>query len=348
MTDFAIDAAWLESEWGIVAPLAVDYMKPEFRKNFALAMDAQPTMVTNPSAGIPAWLTSFIDPDIIRVFQAPNMGAQILTERKTGDWLTETAVFPMVENTGEVSSYGDYNQNGRSDVNTQFENRQSYLFQTFIEYGDREVERAGLMKLNLVSEKQMAAAKTLDKFADYTYHFGVAGLACYGILNDPSLSAALTPTTKAAGGVKWVNNGQVVATAQEIYADFQMLFGQLTATTFGDINQNTRFKLVFPNAVAAALTAVNSFGITIRAFIKESFPNVEFISDPRYATTAGNVVQLIAEEVNGVQVGYCAFNEKMRDHRIVPDTSSMRQKKTGGTFGAIIRAPLGIAQMIGV
>ncbi len=347
-SQFAADAAWLEQEWGIVSPFAADYLPQEFRRNFSLALDAQPTLVTSPNSGIPSFFTQFVDPEVIRVVQTPNKGATILGEEKKGDWTTQTAWFPMVENTGEVSSYGDFNENGRSDVNMQFESRQSYLFQTILEYGDLEVDRAGEAKLNLVSEKQMSAAKTLDKFQDYTYHFGVAGLENYGLLNDPGLPAALTPGTKAAGGVKWVNNGQIVAAAAEVYADFQTLFSQLTANTFGAIDENTAFTFVLPNSVNAALTAVNQYGITVRAFIAETFPNVEYVTDPRYATAGGNVIQLWAKTFDGKQTGYCAFNEKMRDHLVVRGTSSYKQKRTGGTFGAIIRYPLAVAQMLGV
>jgi hypothetical protein len=255
-----------------------------------------------------------------------------------------------VENTGEVSSYGDYNTMGRSDVNEQWEQRQAYLFQTIIEYGDLEVERAGAAKLELVSEKQQSAAKTLDKFLDLTYHFGVAGLLNYGVTNDPGLAANLLPTLKAAGNAnKWVFNGAVTATAEEIYKDFQLLFNQLTSVSQGYITADTAMKLVYPNNVAAAFTAINSFGITIKAFIKESFPNIEYVTDPRYSSVAGgNLVQLIASEFDGHKTGYCGFNEKSRDHALVRSLSSYAQKKTGGTWGAIIRYPMAIAGMIGV
>lgn len=345
---FAADAAWLEQDWGIVHPYAQDWMPPELRRNFSLAMDAQPTLVTTPNAGIPFYFTQYIDPEAIRILQTPNKGAEIYGETKTGDWTTQTALFNLIENTGEVSSYGDFNQNGRSDVNTSWESRQSYLFQTVIEYGDLEVDRAGEARLNLVAEKQRSAALTLDKFQDFTYHFGVSGLANYGCLNEPSLPAAMTPTTKAAGGVKWVNSGAVVAQAAEIYADFQMLFNQLTSNTFGYIDMNSSFKLVFPNSVAAAFSAVNQYGITVREFISKTFPNVQYVTDPRYATTSGNVVQLIAESFNGNKTGQCAFNEKMRDHMVVRDISSYKQKRTGGTWGFVLKYPLAVSQLLGV
>jgi hypothetical protein len=40
-------------------------------------------------------------------------------------------------------------------------------------------------------------------------------------LNDPNLGPSLTPAPKAAGGVQWIKNGAIVATANEIYADIQ-------------------------------------------------------------------------------------------------------------------------------
>ena len=342
---FASDLSRLERDWGIVFPYAMDYMPADMR---SLAFDAQPSLITTPNAAIPGFFTQLVDPEVVRILQAPNKGAEILGEQKKGTWVDQTIFIPVVENTGEVSSYGDYNTNGRSDVNEQWEQRQAYLFQTIIEYGDLEVERAGAAKLELVSEKQQAAAKTLDKFLDLTYHNGVSGLLNYGILNDPSLPAALTPGTKQAGGVKWIAAGIVNATAEEIYEDFQSMFNQLASVSQGYITAESSMKLVYPNTVAGALTAINSFGITIKAFIKESFPNIEYVSDPRYATVAGNVIQLIAKEFDGKSTGYCGFNEKSRDHALVRSLSSYAQKKTGGTWGAIVRYPMSFAQMLGV
>ena len=346
---FAADAARLEREWGIVPLMAVDYLPDEFRSDFAMAMDAQPALQTPPNAGVPQWLTAYFSPEVVRVFQTPNKGAEIFPEKKEGTWVMKTAFFPVIENTGEVSSYGDFNDNARSGVNSSFVERDAYLYQTHVEYGDMEVELAGLARLSWVSELNISAAKTLDKFQDYTYHSGVAGLRNYGILNDPSLSPALTPSVKAAGGTKWVTGGQATATPNEVYNDILALFTELVGVqAIGLVDENTKFKLVSPNAVAAGLGAINNFGLTFRKALQDFLPNVEFVTDPRYATPAGNVIQLIATEIDGKDTGYCGFNEKMRDHRLVPATSSIKQKKTAGTWGCIVRYPLAIATMIGV
>jgi hypothetical protein len=336
------DFARLEKEWGIVLPLAMDYMPT------GMAVDAQPTLVTTANGGIPSWMTQYVDPEVVRILQSPNEGANILGETKKGDWTTQTAVFPVAENTGEVSSYGDSNNNGKSDANFDFPQRQSYLYQTIIEYGDLQVARAGEARLNWVSELQTSAAATLDKFTDLTYHNGVSGLQNYGLLNDPSLSAALTPATKAATGVKWINNNAIVATANEVYADIQAIFSLLVVQTQGRVKRTDPMTLAMPPGSEVALTATNTFGVGVEDLIKKNFPNLKVKTSVRYATAGGNLVQLIADKFDGKSTGYCAFNEKLRGHPVVRELSAWKQKQTGGTWGAIIRYPVSFAQMLGV
>ena len=345
---FAQDAAVLSREWGIHFAADVgDWI--DSQAAMQMAMDAQPVFTTAVNGGIPNIFTTFVSPQVVRVLQTPNMGAKIYGEKKEGDWTKDEAIFPVIENEGFVNSYGDFSTSGRSDVNANFVNRQSYFFQTHIEYGDREVDRAGAANLNWISEKQISAAKTLDKFLDYTYHFGVAGLQCYGVLNDPALSAALTPSTKQAGnGNRWIFNGAINAQPTEVFNDLLNLFTQLQLQAPSYITDDTPMALVLPNTVISALYTVNIYGLTAEEQLKKRFPKLEIIQDFRYATAAGNVVQLIAKELDGNQTGYCAFAEKLRDHRLVLAESSMRQKKTSGTWGAVLRYPMGIAQMLGV
>ena len=170
-SDFAI----LERDWGIVMPEAQGYMEPAHKRDFNLAMDAQPQLVTTSSSGIPAFLTTMVDPNVIKVLLAPNKGAQILGEEKKGTWLDDTAIFPMVERVGEVSSEGDLNNNGHAGLNTAWPQRQSYLYQIIVEYGERESERTGLAKLDWVAEQEEAAAVVLGKFQDQTYTWGCRG-----------------------------------------------------------------------------------------------------------------------------------------------------------------------------
>ena len=84
-----------------------------------MAMDAQAVPVTAPNASIPALLTTFIDPEIVRIPFAPLKIATILgDERKKGDWTDLVGIFPVLETTGDVAAYGDFSNNGSSGANT--------------------------------------------------------------------------------------------------------------------------------------------------------------------------------------------------------------------------------------
>ena len=349
-----------EENGAYLSPGVKGYIPDEFRKNYAMAMDALPSLVTDPNGGIPSFLSMFVDPKVFEVLFAPSKAAEILGEVRKGTWLDGTAMFPVVEHTGEVSSYGDYNNNGRAGVNTNFPQRQSYLYQTIKEYGELEIERAGLAKIQWVSEIDQACALVLSKFQNLTYFYGVQGLQNYGLLNDPNLTAAIQPALKAWGNGTnrtWYNGTVVAATANEIFNDIQSLVVSQINQSGGLVDTESEFVLAMSPASEAALTQTNTFAVNVVDLLKKNFPKMRIVSAVQYGAlsatnpqgvAAGNMMQIVAPRIEGQEAGYCAFNEKLRSHRIVPDLSSFKQKNTAGTWGSIIRLPLALSQMIGI
>ncbi len=349
--------AYAESQFGISFPGTVMFSRPEWKKNFDMACDAQPSLVTVTSGGIPAYLTFFMDPDLLHVLTSPNQGAEIFGEKQKGSWTDSTIIFPVVERTYEVSSYGDFNNNGRSGINTNFPERQPYLYQTVTEYGDLEIERVGLAKIGFVAEQKEAAIDGLNKFSNLTYFRGVAGLQNYGALNDPSLYPAIGPAPKAAGGTAWTQNGVIVATANEIFADIQSLVRQVIAQGGGNIDVRSPFTLAMSPTTENALTATNSFNVNVAALIKNNYPNLKIKTAVQYGALSsqnpqgnavGEVVQLYCERVQGQESGYCSFNTKLRAGPVVRDLSSYKQKLMQGTNGFILRQPFAMSTMVGV
>lgn len=343
---------------GAILPLVQSYIPDEWKEDDQLAMDAQPALFTDPNAGIPAFLTTMIDPQVYKILFAANKAASILGECRKGTWVDQTAMFPVAEYAGEVSSYGDFSESGHATVNTGWPQRQAYLFQVILEYGELETERAGLGRINWLSELQQSAATVHNKYQNLTYFLGVgSGLLNYGLLNDPNLSASIAPGPKAYGGTAWISGGQIKATANEVYADLQALFIQLVAQSDGLIEATDKLVLAMSPGSAVALTATNSFNVNVYELLKKNFPNIRFETAVQYGVVSasnsqgivgGNLVQLIAESVEGQDTGYCSFNEKMRAHKLIPAMSSYKQKLTGGSWGAVIRQPFAIAQMLGV
>lgn len=361
-------AAWQKSRpayeaAGLVLPgvkmFVYDEMKHDSRSLLDMAMDAAGTLSTDPNSAVPAMLTTAIDPDVIRIVFAPMQMAEIMgEERKVGDWLEETRLFPVVEDTGEVSSYDDYANSGRAGINFNYPSLQSYLFQVIQSYGEREVERAGLMRINYVGDLGRASAMLLNRFGNLSYAFGVANLQNYGLLNNPYLSAYISPAVKAWGGTTWFDNGSPAATANEVYNDIVALFERGINQTNGAVDKKSKATLAMSPQSEVALTFTNAFGVNVEDLLKKNFPNMTVKTAVQYGaqtstnsqgySPVGNVMQLIFDEIDGQRVAYPAFNEKMRAHKIIPELSSWKQKMTGGTWGTVLRMPVGVTGMLGI
>lgn len=356
-TQFLADKDALADK-GIHLNGVVMYATPEMKRDASLAMDAQPVLQTAPSGGIPAMLTMTIDPNVIRVRFSPTKAAEIFSEQQKGDWKQDTIAFPVIEQTGETSVYGDYANNGSVNVNMNWPQRQLFRYQTISEYGELEVDRAGLAGINLVAEKDNAAATVMNRLENTVAFYGVAGLQNYGFTNDPALYAVLTPATKAAGGTTWFTTGGAPnATANEVYNDFLSMFAQLVNQTAGLVEATDRMVWTLPPQQAVALGFINQYNVKVREAIQAEFPNLRIVTAVQYGKqsaqspmglAAGNMTQLIAETIDGQETGFSAYAEKMRTHNLVTDLSSYKKKWSGATWGAVIKVPYAIVGMVGI
>lgn len=344
---------------GITLPMVDKFIPDEWRRDYGLAMDAQPQLIaTEPNSAIPVIFTTMVDPKVIRAVYAPNKFGTILGEERRGTWVDDTLMLPVSEPVGEVSSYGDYAENGAVSTNTNWPQRQSYLFQVIKQYGERELARAGAARINWVAELDYSAATMLNKFANLSYAYGIMGLQNYGLLNDPHLNASLTPALKGWGGTGWFNSsGQIAATANEIYTDVENLFIQLVIQAGGNIDRETPMILALSPQSEAAFTTTNSFNVNVSDLLKKNFPNLKVMTAVQYAAYSstniqgirgGNFMQLIVKEVDGQEMGFAGFNEKMRAHKLIPLTSAYKQKVSAGTWGAVLRMTWVISSMLGI
>ena len=308
-----------------------------------MAMDVQSELVTVSNAGIPFFLANWLDPKVIPILVSPMMAAQIAGEAMKGDWLTETAMFLTAEAVGETSAYGDYSNSGSSNVNVNFPQRQNFLFQCFMQWGQREVARFGLAKLDWVSQQQQANALALMKALNFMYFYGVANLENYGLLNDPALPPALTPL------YSWLTNSS--ATANTIYQDIVRLFIQLQVQSGGVVQTDSPMVLALSPTNSVALKEVTLYNTnSVLELLKQNFPNIRIETAVQYGppySAAGQLVQLICESLEGQRTLEASFSSKLMAHNMVVDTSSWRQKRSSGGFGTMIYRPFLIASMVG-
>lgn len=323
----------LANDAGIVYQTGFQPRELDNMARATVANDAD--LITAPNAGILAMFTTYVDPRVIEIAVEPMKAAQIFGETKKGTWVDDNLQFPIAESTGEVSSYDDFGTNGMSGANVNWENRQPYHYQTIVEVGEREVERAGAAKLDWVARKQIAAALVLNKFQNKSYFYGVSGLANYGILNDPSLSASLP-------GADW---GPL--SADQVFASIQgALYARLVSQTKGLIDRATPMKMILSPENEVNLLKTNQYNVNVVDQLKKNFPGLTIETAPEYSTAAGEIVQLVVESYEGVRTIEPTFTEKMRVHPMVLGLSNWQQKRSQGTVGAIIYRPLMVASLI--
>src|SRR5271157_1180661 len=343
---------------GFIAPEVRMYYPDGAKEDWNIALDAQPALMSDPNSALPAMLTTMIDPEIVPFVFAPLEFGDICGEVRKGTWLDEMILFPTVEHTGEVAPYGDDANSGAAAINMNWPPRQSYLFQIVKQYGERALQRAGLGKIDYVSEIDKAAADIVNRFHNLAYAFGISGLICYGMLNDPSLTASLTPGIKANGnGNVWIFGNLPNATANEVYNDILALYQKLIQQTFGLVNKKSKLTLAMSPGSEMAMDFANGFNVHTSDLLEKAFPNLTIKTAPQYGVLSGtnpqgiaggNFVQLFAEEFEGIKTTMAVYNEKQRAFPIIKEMSSFKQKIASGVFGTVIRRPLAIANMLGI
>jgi hypothetical protein len=210
-----------------------------------------------------------------------------------------------------------------------------------------QLEEMGLARIDWSNRLNIASVLTLNKFQNKSYFFGVQGLQNYGLLNDPNLIAPIAPIPDASAGnaVTWGSDKSALG----VLADIAAMFTQLQTQAVGLVDLETKMTLAMsPVSEAEGFTKTNNFNVNVKDLVKKNYPNITVKTAPEYATSAGNLVQLIVDELEGQRTEAVAFTEKLRAHPIKIELSSFKQKKSQGTFGAIIWRPFLIVQMLGV
>lgn len=312
-------------------------------KNMQRILQDSAAMITAPNSGVPAVMTTYIDPTIVEILTAPTNAREIFGETKKGDWTDSNAIFKAVEATGESTEYTDYGNGATADVNVTYPTRQNYLAQTHIRYGELEMAVSGRAMINLASEKQRSAATIINKEQNKFYLKGVSGKEIYGVLNDPNLPASITPAVVDTNKTKWEDK-----TTRQIYEDILLLAAELFTNSMGVIDEKSELVFVVSPTTNVLLGKATDFNVSVKDMLTKYFDNIRFVTLPELAATSGNSVMLIARTVDGNPTAQLGYSEKMRAFQLIPNSSSWEQKFAFGTYGAIIYRPFAIATMAGV
>ncbi len=320
----------------------LDRSGKEIPNNFnQIALDTN--LVSQANVTVPAALLSYWDPKAIEILTQKRGAREMFPEVKKGNFSSSQVYFRTNEITGSTAPYSDFAQMGTAEVNYNFPFREVYRFQTLISIGDLEAEMAGEAQIACIADKQRAATSMLDIDANRFYLYGVEGKQIFGILNDPSLPAVITPHSYE-GRVLWEEKSTV-----ERYNDILKLFEELASNMGGHVNAQMPLVLALSPSLNVMLGAATDYNISVLDMLKHYFTNLRIVVLPELiAEDKTQTICFYPEEILGQAVGECVAPEKFRAYPPYRQESSLTQKLAAATAGAVIYHPLAFVRMQGM
>jgi len=270
----------------MIAHMGIDGMAMD--DNQALITTAS---ITNPVQFLQSWL-----PGLVRVLTAARKADALMGIMTAGSWEDEEVIQGVLEPLGEAAIYSDYGNVPLSSWNLNFERRTVLRWEKGFKVGLLEDARAARVRVNTAAEKRNAAAMSLEIIRNRVGFYGFNGGAnrTYGFLNDPSLSAYVT-VANPGSGTTWA-----VKTFLQITADIRAAAAALQAASQDTIDiDKAPLVLAVATNVYQYLSVTSDYGVSVRQWIKETYPSMRVESAPELNAANGgaNVFYLYAERV---------------------------------------------------
>ena len=317
-------------------------------------MDAMPTQgVTDPTAQVPVQFLQHWMNKIITVVTQATTADEFLGRSTYGEWFQESIVLRLRELTGSVRPYGDHAQAPLARYNYNQEDRTIVRFAQGILTGALEEARlAAIGQKSSAYESDRAAlglAFKLNTNAVAFFGYNLGYNKTYGILNDPNLPAyQAVPTAGTAPDTytEWERKN-----FYEIVRDLNFAVAQLQKQCAGNfIPSKHAFKIGIALSCDQYLNQVNSYGISVRKYIADTWKNAEIVVIPEFdnALAGDNVMYLKLDELAGSPVAEQIVPAAVRLVGSVPRASGLYELYSDATAGCFVEQPLGIVRFFGI
>lgn len=253
--------------------------------------------LTTASIAVPVQFLQNWLPGFVKIITAARKIDDIVGMSTVGSWEDEEIVQPILENTGSALPYGDITNAPMANWNVNFNTRTVVRFELGMRVGVLEEARAARIRVNSGESKRESAGVALEQQRNAVgfYGYNSGNNNTYGFLNDPSLPAYVQ-VAAGVGGRNWSQK-----TFLEICADLRTAIVTLRTQSDDTIDPE---KLPITLAVATAavdyLSTVSDFGISVRDWLKQTYPNVRVVSAPQLnnANASDNVFYMFADRVD--------------------------------------------------
>ncbi len=343
------------ADYALLADIGVGFKNRQTLGAMAqYAMDDQQGLITSASMTTPVQFLQNWLPGFIKTITAARKIDELIGITTSGSWEDEEIVQGILEPIGTAVPYGDYTNVPLSSWNTNFIRRTVVRFEKGFKVGRLEEARAARIRVSTDAEKRASAALALEiqrNLIGFNGYNGGNNLT-YGFLNDPNLPAYVTvPATGTGTSTLWANK-----TFLQIVADIRTAAAQLQTQSQDTINpEDVEITLAVATAVYQYLSVVSDFGISVRQWIRETYPKMRIVSAPQLngANGGANVFYLYAEKVDDgatddsrvwlqvVPAKYMVLGVEQQAKGYVEDAVS-------ATSGAFLKRPYGVVRYSGV
>jgi len=265
---------------------------------YEAAMDDAQGLLTTASIPTPVQFLQNWLPGFVNIITGARKIDQLTGISTIGSWEDEEVVQGLLEPVGDAVPYGDYTNVPLATWNLNFEKRTVVRFEKGIKVGVLEEARASRIRVSSAAQKRNASGLALEvernKIGFYGYNSG-ANLT-YGFLNDPGLPNYVTVANGASASPLWSTK-----TFLEITADIRSWAAALQTTSQDTINpEEVNTTLALATTVYQYLSVTSDFGISVRQWIRETYPKMSIESAPQLNAANGgaNVAYLYPETVN--------------------------------------------------
>lgn len=253
-------------------------------------IDAQPTaMQTTASITNPVQFLQTFLPGVVRIFQAPLKLEETIGYTQAGAWEDAEIVQRIMEWTGFVREYGDWQAKPTASWNLNFAKQNVVRFEIGVNVGRLEETRAARGMVSDADEKQGAAALILQQILNNVGYNGYnsGNNLTYGFLNNPNLPAYVPVADNAGATSKlWANK-----TWTERQSDLITMAAGLTTATQGRVDpMTTPTTLTIPVALWQYFGATNPGGfLSLKGWFEQTYQAARIVVSPNMDLAASGL-----------------------------------------------------------
>ena len=319
----------------------------------SIAMDANQALITTASIPNPIQFLQQWMPGFVRIISAARKIDDLIGMSVIGNWEDEEMVQGVMEPTGTAVPYADYSNVPLASWNLNWERRTVVRFEQGLRVGTLEEKRAARAQVNSAAEKRISSALALEIIRNSVGFSGYnsGNNRTYGFLNDPGLPNYVNVAAGAVGSMLWSKK-----TFLEITADIRTAVVALRTQSQDTIDpESVDLTLALPTNAVDRLTVVSDFGISVRDWMKQTYPRMRVASAPQLNTANGGagVFYLYANNIadqstDGGRVWEQMVPAKFQVLGVAQIAKGYEEDYSNATAGVMLKRPWALVRYSGI